>query len=257
MEQEISLREIIEIVLKGKWFIVAVTLVLVLIVGVVSFFVIDPTYEARVTISVNTKDAEGSSPSLAKYIEQVKSHMVMRQTIDELSLSKNGVTINSLRDQIRTEIIKDTNLIRIYVKDSDKEQASLIANVVTAYFIDFIKNQEKEQLLELMTYEIDSLDSALTVKRQSLDTLQSDLATTPMFYEVSKSVAQDSLLHSVVTEQLNGTSSEAGAIQYSEEVLNPVFEKLQSSVTSLQIEIQDLESKRAELQKNIADKKTL
>lgn len=48
--EEISLRELIETLIKGWKLIVAITLLAVLISAVVSFFVIKPTYEASVTL---------------------------------------------------------------------------------------------------------------------------------------------------------------------------------------------------------------
>ena len=47
MQEEISLREIIEILLRGKWLIAIITIACMLVSGIFSFFVMDPTYEAH------------------------------------------------------------------------------------------------------------------------------------------------------------------------------------------------------------------
>ncbi len=52
MEEEISLRELIEVILKYKKTIIIVTLTATLVAAVLSFFVIKPTYEATTTLSV-------------------------------------------------------------------------------------------------------------------------------------------------------------------------------------------------------------
>ncbi|AYO31451.1 hypothetical protein D2962_13355 [Biomaibacter acetigenes] len=53
MEEEISLRELIEVLLRGKWIIAAITIIAMLVSGIFSFFIISPTYEARTTLMVS------------------------------------------------------------------------------------------------------------------------------------------------------------------------------------------------------------
>lgn len=53
MEEEISLRELLEIIWKWRKTIALITIVSVLIAGLLSFFVIKPTYEATTTLSVS------------------------------------------------------------------------------------------------------------------------------------------------------------------------------------------------------------
>ncbi|WP_053954716.1 YveK family protein [Inediibacterium massiliense] len=50
--EEISLREIIEILLKGKKIIFSITMIMVLLSGMISFFVLDPQYESATTMSI-------------------------------------------------------------------------------------------------------------------------------------------------------------------------------------------------------------
>lgn len=45
-EDEISLKELIFILLKGKWIIIATTLIMILIAGGVPFFILKPVYKA-------------------------------------------------------------------------------------------------------------------------------------------------------------------------------------------------------------------
>ncbi|NLL56893.1 MAG: hypothetical protein GX244_00070, partial [Firmicutes bacterium] len=52
MMEEISLRELIEVLLKSKWLIVSITLAALLVSGIVSFFILSPVYEAREIIDI-------------------------------------------------------------------------------------------------------------------------------------------------------------------------------------------------------------
>ena len=51
--EELSLRDIIEILLKGKWIIAIVTAVCVIFAGVYSFAVLDKQYEAETMLMVS------------------------------------------------------------------------------------------------------------------------------------------------------------------------------------------------------------
>ena len=51
--EEISLRDMIEVLIRGKVTIAVITGVAVLVAGALSFFVISPTYQASATVMVN------------------------------------------------------------------------------------------------------------------------------------------------------------------------------------------------------------
>lgn len=53
MEEEISLRELIETILRGKRLIIGITLVVMLTAGVYNYYFLDPVYQAKTVLSVN------------------------------------------------------------------------------------------------------------------------------------------------------------------------------------------------------------
>ena len=60
--EEISLRELIEILLKQKKIIAIITIVAILASGTISFFVLDPVFQAKTILmasGMNTKSANG------------------------------------------------------------------------------------------------------------------------------------------------------------------------------------------------------
>lgn len=162
MEEEISLRELIEILIRGKWLIAGITLVAVLISGIFSFFIIPTTYEAGVTLvapPLSVKNQQNSiidtllnfvSPfpqmTLETYRMQVTSPQILNQVKEELNLDPNKYTLESLRNSINLETVKNTNFIKITVKDSDPEMAAKIANAVASKFVDYVLNTLKEQM---------------------------------------------------------------------------------------------------------------
>lgn len=246
MEQEISLREIIEIIWNGKWMIAAITGIAIVISGMVSFFILDPVYEARSTISVSS--AEENS-SLAKYVEQVLNHAVMTDTINRLELYEQEMTITGLREKISTETIKDTSLIRIKVTDGDPEMASAIVNQVADSFIHYMKQQEQEELKNVAETSIERIDSELQIHHVTLNKIHQELNDTPEFIITQKSLAQDSYLHAIESERR--AAAQAGSLQLLDEEINPVYTSLQQSITSLRIDMEKLEARKAELKDRV------
>lgn len=77
MEEEISLRELIEALLRGKNIIIAITIIALLISGIINFFVLSPTYEARTTLMVSpltvkspASNGDSAYDTLLNYLSQ-------------------------------------------------------------------------------------------------------------------------------------------------------------------------------------------
>ena len=180
MEEEISLRELIETVLKGKHLIAAVTAMAVFISGVFSFFVLSPVYEARATLMVNIPTVQNRevdsalkalldnlsrfpTMSMETYRTQVTNHQVLQRVIDELNL--DDTTVTDLANRIQVSSVRDTNLINIIVKDSDPVEAASTANVIAHEFINFINEQNREKLRRSVVF----LQSQMLVEEQKLN----------------------------------------------------------------------------------------
>lgn len=190
MEEEISLRELIEIILGGKWLIAAITIIAMLISGIFSFFIISPTYEARSTLMVSPLVQKSPPPgqdsaydtllsylsqypqmSLETYRVQVTNPHILNQVIDELQLDRTKYGLNTLRDMINVEAIKDTNLIRIAVKDQEPQMAARIANTLAPKYVDFLSKTLQEQ----MGKSADFLQTQMEEEQKNLDATTEEL----------------------------------------------------------------------------------
>lgn len=160
----ISLRELIEILLRQKKIIIGITVISILISFVVSFFFIQPVYEAktvlmasqiidRVKTTQRIDGIEGILNSIAKYPQltmetyrqQIKNPIILEEVIEELELEERNITRINLESMITLDTIKDTNLIEIRVRNTDKELATKVANTLSNKFTNFISNMIKEQ----------------------------------------------------------------------------------------------------------------
>jgi len=182
--EEISLRELIEILLKRKIFIIAITAIAVLAAGIISFFVLNPIYEAKVVlmasnISALNKEQEGThnikelldsisqypQMSIEAYKEQIKNPNIMEQTIKELNLDEKDINRLTLRNMITLNTVKDTNLITISVKNKDKVLAENIANTVANKFTVHVSEIAKTQADKSSNY----IKTQLEIEKAKLD----------------------------------------------------------------------------------------
>lgn len=252
MEQEISLRELIEIILNGKWFIASITGIAILISGIVSFFVLEPVYEARATINIRSNEENGNANYLARYVEQVTSHAVMTDTLNRLGIDREEMSITGLRNKIDTEIVKDTPLIRIKVTDSDPEFASQLTNQIATSFIQYMNRQEQDELRAIARSDVEKIEAELEIHQATMEKLEEELSNTPEFIVIQRSLAQDSYLHAIEAEQRRD-AAQAGSLQLIDEEINPVYTSLQQSITNLRVEMKKLEAQKEELEERIAE----
>ncbi|MGB9825122.1 MAG: GumC family protein, partial [Desulfofundulus sp.] len=161
VEEEISLREMIEVLLRGKVTIAIITGVAVLVAGVLSFFVLPPTYEATATVMVNQASQqpaqEQGTPeflatltrlpqmTIATYAAQVKNPVILRKVLEDLKLSEQ-YTIAQFAAKINVSTPKDTNLMEIKVEDKDPKLAADIANAVATELVNFVSNMNQQRV---------------------------------------------------------------------------------------------------------------
>jgi capsular polysaccharide biosynthesis protein len=182
---EISLRELIETLINEWKLIAVITAISLLVSGVFSFFIMDPTYEAKsilmasfatdklTAMQQNGESIEGMLDSISAYPimtiqtykEQIKNPKILQQVIDELKLGEKGITRNGLRNMIQLETIKDTNLIEVKVTHSNPKLASDIANTVAKKFTAFITELSRQQASKSSQF----LKGQLEVEKKKLD----------------------------------------------------------------------------------------
>ena len=180
--EEISLRELIEILIKRKNIIIYITLFAVLVSGIVSFFVMDPIYESSILLMAsddgvaqapagngsvdNMLDSISQTPSMdiETYRQQIKRAGVMNKTIEDLNLGEE-YTVESLAARINLETIKDTKLIKIKMESRDPEKAATIVNKVGENFITVATAKEKERITKTSQY----INSQMEIEKAKYD----------------------------------------------------------------------------------------
>jgi capsular polysaccharide biosynthesis protein len=158
-EIEIDLRQILTVLKKRSKLIIAITLLTTLASGLISYFVLQPVYQAKtllmVTVAseklqttVNPQLNQNRDPEVSPltpmpvltmntYLGQLKSEATMKRALDDLKIP--GQTIGGLSSMVEASIVKDSNLIELKVKHTDPVLAAAIANTVSNEYLELMK----------------------------------------------------------------------------------------------------------------------
>ncbi|MDA8211422.1 MAG: Wzz/FepE/Etk N-terminal domain-containing protein [Clostridia bacterium] len=126
MGEPISLIEYIQILRKRIAILLVLPLITVLGSLLLSLLVLPPVYEASVTLMVGQRDL------VKTYEEVARGRQILAGTIKLLNM---GVQVDALKKQVKIEAIKDSEIIKIRVENSNPELAKNIANTIATLFI--------------------------------------------------------------------------------------------------------------------------
>jgi len=140
-EEEIDLREYINVLLKRKGIIILIFLIAVITVAIVSYFVLQPIYEANVVITVSTPKVINSlvgEISLEEYKNLIKDIEIEEELIQKLDLNKPPIEVTpyDLERMITIELPKGTNLIKMNLQASNSKSTKDIINTWATLFVD-------------------------------------------------------------------------------------------------------------------------
>ncbi|NLU50742.1 MAG: hypothetical protein GXX09_10135 [Syntrophomonadaceae bacterium] len=151
-DDEIDLRECFRTLSKWKYTIIGIIVLAMLASALASKFVMEPVYEATAIVEIEPlpQMLEGlPQRSISSCEQMVTSDRVLDPVIRKLKLDES-YTLRTLRkEHIKTEVLKDTNLIKITVNDKDPEQAAKMANEICTQFTDAVKADQDKQLVRL------------------------------------------------------------------------------------------------------------
>ena len=142
MEETIDLREYFYIIKKKLWVIALSAIICGLVSGLISFFMLNPVYEASTTLIVNKEKDEkvqmNTSDDLnfvqklaVTYGEIIKSRTVITSTINKLGLDS---TYEEISDSITVTNIDNTQIIKISVQNNNPHLAAKICNTIPKIF---------------------------------------------------------------------------------------------------------------------------
>ena len=179
---EIELQHVVSGLKRRGW----VILLTMLLTGALAYVLTSgqsATYSATTTLLVNPQQVTGSSDSSAlagsrsqaeTYVRLVESGPVLNRVNAEFNLT---YTQNELAAKIESNVVMNTQLIEITVKDASPEEAARIANSVASQFEAQIEDLTVGRLQNNLTQaqtEITSLQQRQVAIDQELTALDTD-----------------------------------------------------------------------------------
>lgn len=194
--EEIDLRQLLRVLRKWSWVIVLVTVVALVTAGALSYFVLEPVYEAQVTLMVTQAlpTTQSGQPlpgqgleqvmgalarlpqmTLNTYVGQLTSESLMQKVLEATGLAGKGYTARALAGMVQAKNIKDTNLIQVTVSHTDPRLAAEVANAISREFVKFVSEQNREQMaksVEFLSEQTEKVEKELTQARDELRKVQ-------------------------------------------------------------------------------------
>ncbi|MHC1724388.1 MAG: YveK family protein [Aminipila sp.] len=146
MEEELTLdlRDIFHIIRKRMKLIILITLACTLVSGLVSFYVLKPSYESQTSIIVGKPEGTDKSQTeyndvmlyqklIQTYQEIAKSRVVADQTVAILG---NAYTAEDIQKTVTVTPQTDTQILVIKAKNGDPVEAAKISSAVSKAFIE-------------------------------------------------------------------------------------------------------------------------
>ena len=146
-EIEINLGELLFVLWKKKWIILAVTLVGAIIGFLISSFAIAPTYKSTTKVyilnqqnenAVTFSDLQLGTQLTKDYAELIKSRYVLEEVIATSGL--DNMTYKTLNNKLEVTTPPDTRILAITVTDTSKDRAMELANSIREVASEHIKN---------------------------------------------------------------------------------------------------------------------
>jgi len=214
-EEEIDLREYINVLMKRKGIIILIFLIAVITAVLVSYFALSPVYQASTVFSVAKIDGQAVI-NITESLEIIKSNIVLDEVINRMGLEG---TAKQLSSQITTESLKSTNFIKVsVVTDSPEEAKSLIENIVEVFIKqNQNKYQEKVKLIEDRLKIIEEQIAEFEKNIQEIEKTKKKIAVTEELSEGERQFQTSLLLSSSVTERslYNNLTNQANSLEAS------------------------------------------
>jgi len=166
MIETISLREIYGILKNKIRLILAITIAIMMITALISYYFITPIYQTSTQLLISQKQSEMIIDSqsididlqlVGTYSEIIKSPIILDQVVSQLELD---MSYQEIKEKVNVEFAENSQLLNIFVTDPDPAVAVAIANKVAEVF--------ETEIMELMNIDnVSILSPAVVLENQT------------------------------------------------------------------------------------------
>ncbi|GAB4114326.1 MAG: hypothetical protein Kow00103_07870 [Candidatus Caldatribacteriota bacterium] len=211
-DEEIDLREYINVLIKRKWIVIVFFLIAIITTIVINYFVLPPIYRSTVNLQISSdvkvkldkldNEKYETSINIPDILFILNSDSLLKKAAKKINLDYG---IEKIKRQVKVENIEDSNIITLSVEDEDPKVAKDLANIITNIFIEENQSiyEEKRKLMEdaLKTYQ-DQLSEVEKDISEMEKTKQKILASSELS-EMEKNTQISLLMNVVATERSN------------------------------------------------------
>ena len=183
-EYEIDLREYIKLIWDNKFFIISLVIVMTILAGIYSFYIVDPVYQAHTTVQLSNTEDFYSNPATAMRL--LKSNAIVMPIMNELGQEYSEADLQGyLEANMTLGNPNGTQIIDISLENTDPIIAKQVLNdAIISYkkkadvqYNKAINNSQKN--LSVIESNIDSLDKQTKSVNQNINNIsESDLSPT-------------------------------------------------------------------------------
>jgi len=211
-EEEIDLREYINVLLKRKGIIILIFLIAVITAALVSYFALSPVYQSSVVFSIALMDNRPTTTIIAQVennVPVIKIHEVLEVINSNLILDEviKRSDLNISSDQLKTRIevknLKNTNFIKVSVEADSPEKVKELAENIVKVFIEKNQNKYTEKIklikerIKILEREIAEFEKSI----QEIDTAMKKIADSKDLSETERYFQTSLLLNSSSNER--------------------------------------------------------
>lgn len=246
-DDKINLIELIMVLWKRKNIIITLTIVVAILTGMFSIFVLSPVYDTKLNIVISmpetysTKYGEYTLPITTnqQYINLIKSNNVLINTINDMGYDTEKVNLESLQKRIivTENDINDENKnsFEVTVSSNNPEESLKLAQTLYSNYLDFMDAMTKERAINYyynnFSVEIGLLENSLNSAKETLIKNEELLAQTPKKIEAGKANLE-------IQTQLNSTSDYIVPV----DTVNPNYIKIENDIIENKQSINNIEN---------------
>lgn len=223
-----DIRRYLGVLLHWLWLLIFLAIVAGGIGYIISIRTI-PVYQSSATFLINEAPGTGansynslltSQRNQSTYVDMVTRDPVLQAVIKNLNLS-NVISTQKLKSAISTQAVRDTVLVTVFVQDTNRERAALIANAIVNELSIYVKTLQtqryatsKEGLLKQIA-DLDTQISDLSDQKKGLVSTDPEYARLESNLTTYRS-AKTSLVQSLEQIRLTEAQSTATIIMVEE-----------------------------------------
>lgn len=242
MEETIELRELLEIVWKGKAVIAVCTIVCMLLAGIASWFVLDEKYESKAVVQVAS--AVQDTGIMANYVATEFTPTIYAQRIQNKPIMKQA-----LKDAGMTIQYNEKNLVATVDVDPTK-------NLVDLRFTSSSPKEAQQQLQILMETTMQKMNESVqetlhdleTTYKMEADGLTKEIDT--IIEQYNKMIRENNLPELLILQTILNTEIILNISEEQTVALSNVNGNLQNQLLQMQAQIQ---TKSEEYRKTLAN----